>query len=117
MKKILFCLLFFERKIVTTFDGTFGVHQKKFAGGRYEPDLDDLGNAFSDLGIRLSDLRTMWSETEPNRGLPQVCCLDYSLLFIYREFYKSSTCTVEHLFTVPLRGRQNHTVNRGTINI
>ena len=48
---------------------------KIFAGGRYEPDLDDLGNAFSDLGIRLSDLRTMWSETEPNRGLPQVCYL------------------------------------------
>lgn len=42
-------------------------------GGRFDPDLDDLGNAFSDLGIRLSDLRTMWSETEPNRGLPQVC--------------------------------------------
>eukprot|EP00116_Pleurobrachia_bachei_P000785 sb/3461047/ len=38
------------------------------APGRFEPDLNDLANSFSELGITLMELQNFWSETESGRS-------------------------------------------------
>ena len=50
------------------------------AGGREEPNLDDLGQAMSELGLVLEDLQNLWSETDSSSGAPQVNEQSYSFM-------------------------------------